>query len=108
MPARLEQQESQATRSSRVRTLKGKRVVFTGALTMPRAEARRVVHRAGGTAEDRMSHRTVIVVVGGQSPHWKAERKGQKFLEADYERELGHLIALIDERRFLALACVKA
>lgn len=50
----------------------------------PRAGARRVVRRAGGTAEDRVSHRTDIVVVGGQSPHWKAEKKGQKLLDADY------------------------
>ena len=42
-------------------------------------------------------------MVGGQSPHWKAEKKGQKLLDVDYERELGHQIALINERRFLAL-----
>jgi len=50
-----------------------------------------------------VSHRTDIVVVGDQSPHWKAEKKGQKLLDVDYERELGHPIALINERRFLAL-----
>lgn len=91
MLAGLERQESLATGSSRVRTFKGKRVVFTGSLAMPRAGARRQVRRAGGTAADRVSHRTDIVVVGGQSPHWKAEKKGQKLLDVDYEREsAGH------------------
>ena len=86
MLARLERQESQAALGTRVRTLKGKRVVFTGGMAMPRAEAKRLVRRAGGTAEDRVSHRTDVVVVGEQSPHWKAEKKGQKLLDVEYER----------------------
>jgi serine/threonine protein kinase len=104
----LEKQESEAKRTSRVNTLKGKNVVFTGGLSITRAEARRFVRRAGGTTDDRVSHRTDIVVVGGQSPNWKAEKKGQKLLDVDYERESGHVIALINERRFLALTRVKA
>ena len=104
MLARLERQESQARSASRVRTLEGKRVVFTGRLAMARADAKRLVRRAGGTVENRVSHNTDIVVVGGQSPHWKAEKKGQKLLDVEYERERGHPIALINERRFLALA----
>lgn len=99
----LEKQESQAKKRSRVSTLKGKSVVFTGALSMPRAEARRLVRRAGGITEDRVSHSTDVVVVGGQSPNWKAEKKGQKLLDVDYERAMGHQIALINERRFLVL-----
>lgn len=103
MLARLIQQESQTRSGSRVRTLKGKRVVFTGTMAIPRAAAKRLVRRAGGTAEDRVSHRTDIVVIGERSPHWKAEKKGQKLLDVEYERELGHPIALISERRFMAL-----
>lgn len=108
MLAGLERQESQATRNRRVNTLKGQRVVFTGNLSIPRAEAKRLLRRAGGTVEDRVSHSTDIVVVGGQSPHWKAEKKGQKLLDVDYERGLGHSIALINEKRFLALTGIKA
>ena len=107
MLARLEHQESQTKLGSRVRSLKGKRVVFTGAMAMARAKAMRLVRRAGGTVEDRVSHRTDLVVVGEQSPHWKAEKKGQKLLDVEYERELGHPIALINEGRFLALTGVK-
>jgi hypothetical protein len=103
MLAALERQESQSRLRSRVSTLRGKRVVFTGGLAMPRAEAKRLVRRAGGTAEDRVSHRTDVVVVGGESPHWKAQKKGQKLLDVEYERELGHSVALINERRFRAL-----
>jgi len=107
MLARLVHLESRATSSSRVRSLKGKRVVFTGTLAIARAKAKRLVRRAGGTVEDRVNHRTDVVVVGEQSPHWKAEKKGQKLLDVEYERELGHPIALINERRFLALTGAK-
>jgi serine/threonine protein kinase len=108
MLAGLERQESQAASLRRVRTLKGQRVVFTGSLSMSRADAKRLLRRAGGIPEDRVSHSTDIVVVGGQSPNWKAEKKGQKLLDVDYERGLGHVIALIEEKRFLTLAGSKA
>lgn len=60
---------------------------------MPRAAAKRLVRRTGGIVEDRVSHRTDVVVIGERSPHWKAEQKGQKLLDVEYERELGHSIA---------------
>lgn len=107
MLARLEQQESQARRTVQVRTLRGKHVVFTGTLAMPRAAAKKLVRRAGGVVEDRVSHQTDVVVVGEQSPHWKAEKKGQKLLDVEYEREHGHPISLIKERRFRALTGAK-
>lgn len=43
---------------SRARTLKEKRVVLTGSLTVPRSEAKRLVRRVGRETEDRVSHRT--------------------------------------------------
>ena len=107
MLARLVQQESRATAGSRVRALKGKRVVFTGTMTIPRAAAKRLVRRAGGVVEDRVSHRTDVVVIGERSPHWKAEKKGQKLLDVEYERDVGHAIALINERRFIALTAAR-
>ena len=45
--------------------------------------------------------------MGEQSPHWKAGKKGQKLLDVDHERELGHPIAVITERRFQKLAGYK-
>ena len=58
-----------------VRSLRGKRVVFTGSMTILRAKAKRLVKKAGGTVENSISRATDIVVVGENSPNWKAEKK---------------------------------
>jgi eukaryotic-like serine/threonine-protein kinase len=103
----LEREEPEVKTRSAVRSLHGKHVVFTGPLTIPRATAQRLVKRAGGIVEKSVSHRTDVVVTGGQSPHWKAEKKGQKLLDVDHERELGHPIAIITERRFQTLTAAQ-
>ena len=87
-----------------VRSLEGKRVVFTGRLKMLRKKAARLlVKRAGGISQSKVSRTTDILVVGEQSPNWKAEKKGQKLLDLDHERERGHRIAVITEKRFQKL-----
>jgi serine/threonine protein kinase len=83
-----------------VRTLQGKRVVFTGRLEMERKKAVNLLKRAGGISQTKVSGETDILVVGEQSANWKAEKKGQKLLDLDHERELGHRIAVITEKRF--------
>jgi serine/threonine-protein kinase len=83
-----------------VRSLHGKRVVFTGTMEILRAKAKRLVKKAGGTVENNISRATDIVVVGQHSPNWKADKKGRKLLDVDRERELGHDIVVISERRF--------
>jgi serine/threonine protein kinase len=88
---------------SAVRSLEGKRVVFTGRLKMLRGKARRLVKLAGGISQSKVSRTTDILVVGEQSPNWKAEKKGQKLLDLDHEGERGHRIAVISEKRFEAL-----
>jgi len=90
-------------KSVRVRSLEGKRLVFTGGLSIPRARAKKLAKKAGELVENRVTQQTDIVVVGGQSPHWKAEAKGQKLLDVDHEAERGHVIALLKESRFLTL-----
>ena len=92
-----------APKNVRVRSLEGKRVVFTGGLSLHRAEAKKLARKAGAIVEDRVNQTTDIVVVGDQSPHWKAEAKGQKLLDVDREAERGHAIALVKESRFLTL-----
>ena len=87
-------------KQSAVRSLQGKRVVFTGRLKMLRKKARMLLKRAGGISQAKVSHTTDILVVGEQSPHWKAEKKGQKLLDLDHEGERGHRIAMITEERF--------
>jgi NAD-dependent DNA ligase len=103
MLAALEAQGQAPPKPARVRSLEGRRVVFTGGLSMRRAAAQKLARKAGAFVEARVSHTTDIVVVGDQSPHWKAEKKGQKLLDVDHEAERGHNIALVKESRFLAL-----
>jgi len=93
-----------AARRSAVRSLEGKHVVFTGKMTMLRKKAAGLVKRAGGIWQASISRTTDVLVVGEQSPHWKAEKKGQKLLDLDHERERGHRIAVISEKRFQTLA----
>jgi serine/threonine protein kinase len=94
-------QPDDRARRTVVRSLQGKRVVFTGRLTMLRKKAAHLlVKRAGGISQAKVSRTTDILVVGEQSPHWKAEEKGQKLLDLDHERERGHQIAVITEKRF--------
>ncbi|HVO97867.1 MAG TPA: protein kinase [Bryobacteraceae bacterium] len=93
-----------SARRSVVRSLQGKRVVFTGRLKMLRKKAANLlVRQAGGISQAKVSRTTDILVVGEQSPHWKAEKKGQKLLDLDHEREHGHRIAVITEKRFQTL-----
>jgi serine/threonine protein kinase len=89
-----------AVKRSVVRSLVGKRVVFTGRLTMERKKAASLMKKAGGIWQSKVSGTTDILVVGEQSANWKAEEKGQKLLDLDHEREQGHRIAVISEKRF--------
>jgi eukaryotic-like serine/threonine-protein kinase len=86
-----------------LRSLKGKKVVFTGGLSLLRADAKKLARKAGALLEDRVSHTTDVLVVGDHSPHWKAQEKGQKLLDVDHEAERGHAIVLLTEARFLTL-----
>jgi eukaryotic-like serine/threonine-protein kinase len=101
--AALEKQDRSTVRRGNVRSLAGRRVVFTGRLAMPRARAALAVKKVGGIVEGQVSHETDVVVVGEGSPLWKAQRKGQKLLDVDRERELHHHIVVISERRFRQL-----
>lgn len=100
MLAGMEGPASRDRRRRIVRSVSGKRVVFTGTLAILRKKARLLVKKAGGIVENNISRATDIVVVGETSPNWKADKKGRKLLDVDRERELGHDIAVISERRF--------
>lgn len=99
----MDARELREPKRTRVNSLTGKRVVFTGGLSMPRTGAKKLARKAGAIVEDRVSHATDVLVVGNQSPHWKAEKKGQKLLDVDHEAERGHRIALVSELRFQTL-----
>lgn len=105
-PEMLEYMEAKQERPHKpagVRSLKGKKLVFTGGLSLLRADARKLARKAGAIVEDRVSHTTDLLVIGHLSPHWKAQDKGQKLLDVDHEAERGHAIALLTEARFLKL-----
>ena len=103
MLAALDARDRPARKPTRVQSLTGKHVVFTGGLSMRRAVAQKLARKAGAMVQARVSHTTDIVVLGDRSPHWKAEEKGQKLLDVDHEAERGHRIALVKESRFRAL-----
>jgi NAD-dependent DNA ligase len=102
----LEEQKSPTTKRVIVRSLNEKRIVFTGKMEMLRSKAKVLARKAEGIVQPKIGHQTDIVVLGDQSPFWRAGTKGQKLLDVDYERELGHRIAVIRESRFLALCGV--
>ena len=75
-------------------------MVFTRPLSIRRSDAERLVRKVGGIVERRVDHATDVLVLGRESPHWKAVSKGQKLLDVDRNRELGRNIAGIGKKRF--------
>ncbi len=70
----------------------GKTVVFTGALVMPRAEAKKLVEDAGGKVSGSVSRKTDFVVVG-EDPGSKLDRARelgvQVLTEAEFREKAG-------------------
>ena len=78
--------------SGRLETpLSGKTVVFTGTISLPRAEAKTAVEKAGGKVTESVSRKTDYVVAGDQP--------GSKF---DKAKELG--VPILTEEEFRELA----
>lgn len=78
--------------SGRLETpLRGKTVVFTGTISLPRAEAKTAVEKAGGKVTESVSRKTDYVVAGDQP--------GSKF---DKAKELG--VPILTEEEFRELA----
>jgi Protein kinase domain len=91
-------------RPGNVRSLVGKRVVFTGRMRVVRAQARRALTKAGGIPQAKVGHQTDILVRGEQSsPLYKAVEMGQKLLDVQREREAGHDVVELPETRFWRL-----
>ena len=92
-----------------VRTLAGVHLAFTGILTRRRSEAVRAARRAGAIVHGAPSARTTVIVRGRPNPLQAAGREGgRKLLEIKRQREKGHRITLIEEKRFWKLAARKA
>ena len=73
--------------------LTGKTVVFTGTISMPRADAKRAVEDAGGNVTGSVSNKTDFVVAGADpgSKLDKARELGVKILDEEEFRELAGL-----------------
>lgn len=83
----------------------GQVVVFTGAISIPRPEAWRLVAEVGAIPKDGLSKKTNFLVLGEQdlSKLKAGETKSSKHREAEELKEKGSQIEIIDERDFFAL-----
>jgi len=87
-----------------VRSLVGKRVVFTGRMRVVRAQARLSLKKAGGIPQAKVGHQTDILVKGElSSPRYIAGEMGQKLLDVQRERDAGHDVVVLEEDRFWRL-----
>jgi serine/threonine-protein kinase len=86
-----------------VSSLRSKRVVFTGPLSVPRAEATEWVRQAGGKVESKVTGQIDVLIRGNQSAIWIAGDKGTKLLAAQRLQERGNPIRVINERQFRRL-----
>jgi serine/threonine protein kinase len=86
-----------------VDSLDGKKVVFTGPLSLPRFDAEVLVRQAGGTVVGDVSKKVDVVVQGGRSPHYINGHKGDKLLKAEKLIKQGHPLSIINEQQFLEL-----
>jgi hypothetical protein len=96
--------QSAEPKFSRVTTLAGRTVVFTGRGSMERNELWKRARRSGAQPVARVSRAVDVVVVGGRSPFWAAGAAGRKILAALQLQDDGHRILFVKESRFLQLS----
>lgn len=90
-------------KTARPRSLKGRYIVFTGQLRIPRKEAIQLAEAAGAVVDRSVTARTDMVVVG-ESKLWAAgDAGGRKLLAAAAKREGGRKIDPIREDWFMRL-----
>lgn len=99
----LEAIEGKAGPKSKLRSIKGKTLVFTGPLSIRRFDAEVLVLQAGGNVTKSITKDVDIIVQGGRSPHYKSAHKGTKLKEAERLIKKGHKIEIIGEAEFRRL-----
>lgn len=92
----------------KLRSLKGKTVVFTGPLSIPRFDAEVLVRQAGGDLAARVTKGVDVVVQGGRSPNYRSGHKGTKLVKVEALRKKGQKIAILSEAQFRRLTRPKA
>lgn len=96
------------TSTAKVRSLKGKTVVFTGVLSMKRFDAELLALQAGATVGKDVTRSTDVLVQGGRSPRYKKGHKGTKLQQAQALISKGQTLQIIGEAEFRALTRPKA
>lgn len=86
-----------------LRSIKGKKVVFTGRLSIKRFDAKVLVLQAGGTVRKEVTPTVNVIVQGGRSPLYKKGHKGRKLLDAQKLIKQGRKIYIIGEPKFRRL-----
>jgi serine/threonine protein kinase len=86
-----------------VDSLVGKRVVFTGPLSLRRFDAEVLVRQAGGSVARHVTEQVDVLVQGGRSPHYGNGYKGEKLCNAEKLIRQGHPISILSETEFLKL-----
>lgn len=89
-------------------SLKNKKVVFTGKLSITHFDTQILVLQAGGTIRKKMSPNVDVLVLGKRSPLFKKGHKGCKLLEAEKLIKEGRKIHIIGEREFRRLVRKKS
>ncbi|MGH7709713.1 MAG: protein kinase domain-containing protein [Gemmatimonadaceae bacterium] len=94
-----------AVRSGRVRSLKGKRLSFTGFLSQPRSTAAAAARRAGAIVQSKPGRSTDILVRGRPNVLQIAGSVGgTKLMEIRRLAAKGHRVTVIGDRQFWRLA----
>jgi eukaryotic-like serine/threonine-protein kinase len=88
----------------RVRSLKGKRLSFTGFLSRPRSEAMAAARRAGAIVQSKPGRATDVLVRGRPNPLQIAGAGGGlKLMEIRRLAARGHVVTIIGDRQFWKL-----
>ncbi|MCB9704992.1 MAG: protein kinase [Myxococcales bacterium] len=88
---------------ARPRSLKGRTIVFTGRLAIPRAKAATLARKAGAAVMPSVNAETDLLVVGESSRWGAGDAGGRKILAAAAKREGGRRIDWITGEWFLKL-----
>ncbi len=97
-------QRPKEVQSGRVKSLKGKRLSFTGFLSRPRSEAAKAARRAGAVVQSKPGRSTDILVRGRPNALQIAgSGGGTKLMEIRRLAAKGHRVTVIGDRQFWRL-----
>jgi BRCT domain type II-containing protein len=85
------------------RSLRGQSVVFTGILSMKRADAQANARAAGANVQHAVNGQTTLIVAGDPNPLQIGKKHGTKLFDAHRRIRRGQPIAIIDGTRFAKL-----